>query len=141
MNIFYVGVIILFIIVGIYLTNKYYFNNKNKTAKDNEFIENKEFNKSKNIEGDLYLFYTNWCPHSKKTMEIWDEIRKHYSNPDFQLNFIKIDSEKDNELSNKFNVTEYPTIILVIDSKKYYYDANLEELTLSKFLSAVYDTL
>ena len=140
MNFFYLGVTILFIMLGVYLTRKYYFDKNNKT-KENKFIENKEFEKIKIAEGDLYLFYTKWCPHSKKTVKIWDEIRTHYSNPNFKLNFIKINSEKNSELSNKFNVTEYPTIILVINGKKYYYDANLEELTLSKFLSAVYDTL
>ena len=121
-----------------YFTRKYYFNYKSKEI---DFIENKEFNQGKITHGDLYLFYTNWCPHSKKTVKIWDEIRTHYSNTNFELSFIKIDAEENNELSNEFHVTEYPTIILVIDGKKYYYDANLEELTLSKFLSAVYNTI
>ena len=39
MNIFYVGVTILFIIVGIYLTRKYYFNNKETRNELDCFIE------------------------------------------------------------------------------------------------------
>ena len=40
-------------------------------------------------------------------------------------------------MATEFNIKEYPTIILVMNNKKYVYDANLSELTLNKFLQAV----
>ena len=40
-------------------------------------------------------------------------------------------------MASDFNIKEYPTIILVMNNKKYVYNANLEKLTLNKFLQAV----
>ena len=59
----------------------------------------------------------------------------------FNLNFIKIDCEdKESRVYvDKFNITEYPSIILYIEGKKYIYDANLNEETLHRFLVAVYE--
>ena len=44
-------------------------------------------------------------------------------------------------MASDYNIKEYPTIILVINDKRYVYDANLSELTLYKFLEAVTNSL
>lgn len=134
MNYFYIGLIILFLMIGGYITYKFiYYNNLNKK----KFIPNKEFELRDKKKGDLYFFFTEWCPHSKKSEKIWDKIEREYVNEGLQLNFIKVDCENNKKMSSDFNIKEYPTVILVIEDKKFVYDADLNELTLYKFLQAV----
>lgn len=134
MNYFYIGILILFLMIGGYITYQFIYNNNFNKKK---FIPNKEFETQDNIEGDLYFFYTEWCPHSKKSEKIWDNIQKEYVNDKLKLNFIKVDCENNKKMASNFDIKEYPTVILVIDKKKYVYDADLNELTLYKFLQAV----
>ena len=58
-----------------------------------------------------------------------------------KINFFDIDCENKNNklLVKEFKVKEYPTIILLLNDKKYIYDANLNKETLKKFILAVYE--
>ena len=114
MNYFYIGLIILFIAIGGYMTYQFIYN---KNINKKKFIPNKEFEPEDKTNGDLYFFFTEWCPYSKQ--------------------FIKVDCENNKKMATEFNIKEYPTIILVMNNKKYVYNANLEKLTLNKFLQAV----
>ena len=135
MNYFYIGLIILFLGVGLYFVKKYYDDWK-KTG--DVFIENKEYQrKMKSDVADVYFFYATWCPHSKKSMKLYDKIKKSYNDPDFKLNFMTIDAEKQTDLASKYEVQNYPTIVVDYDGKKYHYDANLNEETFYKFLKYV----
>tara|TARA_Y100000816_G_scaffold61093_1_gene40308 strand:- start:504 stop:917 length:414 start_codon:yes stop_codon:yes gene_type:complete len=134
MNYFYIGLIILFITIGGYMTYQFIYN---KNINKKKFIPNKEFESEDKTNGDLYFFFTEWCPYSKKSEKVWDEIKREYTSDNLKLNFIKIDCDNNKKMASDFNIKEYPTIILVMNNKKYVYDANLEKLTLNKFLQAV----
>jgi thiol-disulfide isomerase/thioredoxin len=139
MNYFYIGLITLFLGVGLYYVRSFY--SKWMKGDKNKFLENKEYNRheSNNIVGDVYFFYTTWCPHSKKSMKIYDEIKKSYHNPDFKLNFLTIDAEKKKDMASKYDVKNYPTIVVDYNGKKFHYDANLNTETFDKFLKYVYN--
>ena len=134
MNYFYIGLIILFIMIGGYITYQFIYN---KNINKKKFIPNKEFGPEDKTKGDLYLFYVDWCPHCKKSTKIWNQIKKQYIGEELELNFIKVNCEENKGMATKFNITEYPTVILVINDKKYVYDADLNEATLYRFLKAV----
>ena len=134
MNYFYIGLIILFIAIGGYMTYQFIYN---KNINKKKFIPNKEFEPEDKTNGDLYFFFTEWCPYSKQSEKIWDEIKREYTSDKLKLNFIKVDCENNKKMATDFNIKEYPTIILVMNNKKYVYNANLEKLTLNKFLQAV----
>ena len=134
MNYFYIGLIILFITIGGYMTYQFIYN---KNINKKKFIPNKEFESEDKTNGDLYFFFTEWCPYSKKSEKVWDEIKREYTSDNLKLNFIKVDCDNNKKMASDFNIKEYPTIILVMNNKKYVYDANLEKLTLNKFLQAV----
>jgi thiol-disulfide isomerase/thioredoxin len=138
MNYFYIGLIILFLIIGVYYIRKYlknYFD-----VMKNGFLENNEYNlRSKDTYADVYFFYASWCPHSKTAMKTFNDIKSKYNNPDFKLNFILVDAEKDKTLASEYSVKEYPTIYVNYNDKKYEYDANLTEETFMKFLKYVYN--
>ena len=116
--------------VGYFLYNTFY------KVKSTKFIENNEYKKIyTNSDSNLLLFYTSWCPHCKTTMDLWNKIKsqKKYS----KITFVEIDCEKNIAEAELYNITEYPTIILVKNNKKYIYDANLSELTLDIFINTV----
>ena len=140
MSIFYIILIILFTFFLIYIAYNFYKKtNKEIHNKENSFLENKEFLHGTKVTSGLYLFYTNWCPHCKDTLQVWNKISK---DPVFNkyINFVKINCEnkKNKAYEDEFKITEYPTIILVYKNKKYYFDANLEEEILKRFLTHVY---
>lgn len=138
MNFFYIIFIILFTLGLAYFGYSLYKKEKNKVV-DVSFKENNEFSKQITTQSVIYLFYTDWCPHCKETKEKWNTISK---DPNFNkyINFVKINCEmkKNKKIEKEFNITEYPTIILVLNNKKYYFDANLEEESLKKFLLFAY---
>lgn len=110
-----------------------------------DFVPNREFVKDTN-KGDgakLYLFYTNWCPHSKKALPIFQAIKKKYENEpvnDTLVTFYEINGESGEselagfETSHNVKVDGYPSIYLIKGDQVIEYDAETTEETLSEFL-------
>ena len=140
MNYLNVGVGVLFTIVC--LGSVYYFyKNYKKTKEEQQYLENKEFLKKVNsIKGQFYYFYTKWCPHCKDAEPIFESIKKDARFNKYKIDFFKIDCEdKDNKtLALEYKIKEYPSYILVMNGKKYIYDANLNPESLHRFFKAVY---
>lgn len=90
---------------------------------------------------DLYLFYTDWCPHCKKTKPEWVQLKKKYENGKkvngYTLNFIDVDCEANKDLADKFDINGYPTIKLVKGNQVIEFDAKPDVKTLEQFLSTV----
>ena len=111
------------------------------------FVPNREFVKEK--KGDntvgMYFFYTNWCPHSKKSKPIWEEVKKEYNGKEINgmsLSFVEINGETDeNALADfegtyKVKVEGYPSIYMVKDDQVIEYDAKPTKETLDEFIHA-----
>ena len=139
MNYIYIFFIILFTAITIYISYKFYnYYNKNNNKK---FIENNEYSEGKIIDNaQVLLFYVDWCPHCNNTINVWEDIKKSYNFDKINLSFktINCEDKSNKQIVKSFNIKEYPTIYLVIDNKKYYFDANLEKETFYKFLNAIY---
>lgn len=138
MNYFYIILFILLVAFGYYLVTYYL---KTYKSKKTEFVENNEYKNTQTKSGKAFLFYTTWCPHCKPTIKKWDEIYSKFNDDRFQLNFVKVDCDKQPDIASKYGVKEYPTIMIEIEGKKFIYDTNLEESTFIKFSNAVIDSL
>lgn len=131
-------VAIFFLIVAIYLYNKYV-----TPMVDNKYIPNNEF-QQKSDDGDvqnveLYIFTVNWCPHSKKAIPIWEQLKAEYSNKTFNnynINFIQVDGEENPSLADKYKVEGYPTIKMVKGNQIIEYDAKPSLEHLKEFLNS-----
>jgi thiol-disulfide isomerase/thioredoxin len=90
---------------------------------------------------DLYFFYTEWCPHCKKTKPEWAELKKQYSGGKkingYAINFIDVDCEANPDLANQFKIEGYPTIKLVKGNQIIEFDAKPDYKTLEQFLTTV----
>jgi thiol-disulfide isomerase/thioredoxin len=133
-------VAIFFLIVAIYLYNKYI-----TPMVDNKYVANNEFQqKSDDSDSDvqnveLYIFTVNWCPHSKKAIPIWEQLKAEYSNKTFNnynINFIQVDGEENPSLADKYKVEGYPTIKMVKGNQVIEYDAKPSLEHLKEFLNS-----
>ena len=132
-------VAIFFLIVAIYLYNKYV-----TPMVDNKFIPNNEFQQKSDDSDDvqnveLYIFTVNWCPHSKKAVPIWEQLKAEYSNKTFNnynINFIQVDGEENPSLADKYKVEGYPTIKMVKGNQIIEYDAKPSLEHLKEFLNS-----
>jgi thiol-disulfide isomerase/thioredoxin len=116
----------------------YYMYTKYSVIDPNKFIANNEYKSSGTLkEGSLILFYVSWCPHSKKTMDQWNIKKQGYKNDLYSISFTEIDCDKYAQTADKYNITEYPTIILIKDDKKYVYDAEFDNKTFDLFINSV----
>tara|TARA_B100001093_G_C26784457_1_gene996038 strand:+ start:428 stop:898 length:471 start_codon:yes stop_codon:yes gene_type:complete len=130
--------ILVFTSISIYYYRKFVVDKINK-----KFVNNKEFlNKSddnKKSEATFYFFYTTWCPHSKIAIGEIEKLKNATNSNVNGVNIIfrDIDSDQDNETTDKFEVKGYPTIKLIYDNKIYDYDAKPQLDTLLQFLNSV----
>jgi thiol-disulfide isomerase/thioredoxin len=130
------ALIIIFLIAAIY-TYRRYVSPRIKPS----YVANKEY-----VQGDaptteavdIYYFYTTWCPHCKKSMPVWQNLKNEIGDKKIKgtrINFLEVDCEKDTELADKFNVKSYPTIKLVKGNQIIEYDAKPNKDTLMEFLN------
>ena len=131
-------VAIFFLIVAIYLYNKYVTPMvDNKYVANNEFQQKSDDSDLQNVE--LYIFTVNWCPHSKKAIPIWEQLKEEYSNKTFNnynINFIQVDGEENPSLADKYKVEGYPTIKMVKGNQIIEYDAKPSLEHLKEFLNS-----
>ena len=129
---FYVIGLIIFSGITYYMYTKYNVNDPTK------FISNNEYKSISTVkEGSLILFYVSWCPHSKKTMDQWNLIKEGYTNKLYAMTFTEIDCDKYTQMADKYAITEYPTIVLIKNDKKYIYDAEFDSKTFELFINSV----
>jgi thiol-disulfide isomerase/thioredoxin len=130
-------VAIFFLVVAVYVYNKHV-----SPMVNNDFIPNNEFQKkdeddTQNVE--LYIFTVEWCPHSKKAIPIWEQLKAEYNNKPFNnhnIIFIQVDGEENPELADKYKVEGYPTIKLIKGDQIIEYDAKPSIEHLKEFLNS-----
>ena len=125
---------LLFILVSIFIYYRYVVPRINAT-----YVSNKEYiKKGDDTTADMYFFYTNWCPHCKTAMPVWNKFKEHVNekghSSNVKINFIEVDCDKDKKTADKFNVTGYPTIKLSYKDEIIEYDAKPDMEHLQQFL-------
>lgn len=133
-------IIIIFIGVSLYVYNKYVYSMVNPT-----FIPNQEFSTTNNEntinipKAELIIFTVDWCPHSKKAMPIWEELKEKHHNTvynGYKLTFVQVNGEENPEMADKYKVDGYPTIKLLKGNQVIEYDAKPTTEHLTEFLSS-----
>jgi|MDSZ01.1.fsa_nt_gb thiol-disulfide isomerase/thioredoxin len=135
--------LVLFIIFIFILASIYVYKTYVSSKLDPDYVPNKEFTKTQNANDqsvDLYFFGVPWCPHSKKAMPVWSDLKSEYQNKkvnDYRINFIEIDCDQDPKTADEFKIEEYPTIKLIKNNQVIEYDAKPSRDTLKEFLNSM----
>jgi len=130
-------VIIIFIIIAIYVYYTYV-----TPVVDKNFIPNSEFHQEDDNEAqqvELLFFTVEWCPHSKKAIPVWEELKKEYNGTTYnghKIVFVQIDGEDNPDMADKYKVEGYPTIKLVKGNQVIEYDAKPTIENLKEFLDS-----
>jgi thiol-disulfide isomerase/thioredoxin len=98
------------------------------------FVPNEEY-VDKAITYECILFYTDWCPHCKKTLSEWSDYKNASS--DTRAKFTIVDCDKNKEMADLYNIDSYPTIVMVMDGKNYVFDSNFSKESMDKFVSTI----
>ena len=100
--------------------------------------------KTSNVDAELIFFFADWCPHCKKAMPHWEEVKSSYSGKvvnGYTLIFTEVDCSKETDEMKKntaeYEIEGYPTIKLVKDGQIIEYDAKPDKDTLEKFINTV----
>lgn len=99
-----------------------------------EFVPNEEY-VDKYIKYECILFYTEWCPHCKKTMAEWADYKNGFS--DTRATFTLVDCDKNKDMAELYGIDSYPTIVMVLDGKNYVFDSNFSKESMDKFVSTI----
>ena len=89
---------------------------------------------------ELYLFKTDWCPHCKKAIPLFESLEHEYINKlvnGYRILFNVVDCEQEPKMADKFKIEGYPTIKLIKDDQIIEYDAKPDRENLIHFLNSV----
>lgn len=144
-NFWYI-IIALAVFIGIAI---YVYSNYIAPTIQPAYVPNNEFVKEKTSQAQIYLFYVDWCPHSKVAKQEWNKIKEKFDKKVVNgtvLDFIEINGEEDDgQIMNAFEakhqltgdkkIDGYPTIILVKDEQVIEFDAKPNEKSLTEFIN------
>jgi thiol-disulfide isomerase/thioredoxin len=125
-----VFIVICFVIAALYAYRRY--------VVKPSYVSNTEYTSELPEQtAELYFFHTTWCPHCKKALPVWEELKNEVGDKPikgYTVNFVEVDCEKDPGTAEKFKVTGYPTIKLIKGNQVIEYDAKPDKATLMEFL-------
>jgi thiol-disulfide isomerase/thioredoxin len=80
------------------------------------------------------MFHATWCGHCKEAKPEFDKIVSTTEIDGKPIKIEAIDVDKNKDLTTEFNVTSYPTFILVKDGKRIPYEGERKEQSFRNFL-------
>lgn len=122
-----IGLFLIFIIIAYFAYTSYM--KKLSYNPNSEYVPNDK-------SAELMLFYAAWCPHSQTTMKQWYSYKETYKGP-YKISFSEIDCDENPNLADNYDIDSYPTIILLLNSKKYIFDAQMSNDTLTEFINTI----
>lgn len=97
-------------------------------------------------QAEILFFFATWCPHCKVATPHWDSMKEQYDDTainGYRLTFSEVDcSEESSDTVEKmetYNVSGFPTIILIKDGKPIEFDAKPTRDSLQQFLDSVFN--
>ena len=98
-----VVMVILVLLLCFYLYNEHVSKNKLETFQDDV--------------AELMFFSAEWCGHCKDFKPVWKKLVKEMDKPKYNNKIIlqNYDNDKDGPVFKKYNVKQFPTLLLKLD--------------------------
>jgi thiol-disulfide isomerase/thioredoxin len=83
----------------------------------------------------LKLFYANWCGYCTEFKPIFDgELKDLILSSNIPVKLEAIDSDKNKELANKYNISGFPTLILEVNNNLIKYEGKRDARNIIEFI-------
>jgi thiol-disulfide isomerase/thioredoxin len=87
----------------------------------------------------LLMFYTTWCPHSRKALPEWQSLKTVVRQQKTKfggktLQFEAYDGDSDKTEVARYGIDAYPAIVLVTSSGIHHYDAAFKTARIQRWL-------
>jgi thiol-disulfide isomerase/thioredoxin len=135
--------IIIFILLGIYVFNKY----------GDKLMKKKRFDDVANESPSetpirITMFSVDWCPHCKKALPEWDAFANSYHKKvvnGYMIQCVKLDCTDSSDPKVKAaleanEIDSYPTVIMMKGGERYDFDAKITKGALEQFVETVAQT-
>lgn len=118
-----VVIVVLVLLLCIYLYKEHY---------------SKKVEKFDNGVSELMFFSAEWCGHCKDFKPVWKNLVREMEKEPYKNNIIlqNYDNEEDSKMFKKYNVTQFPTLILKKeDGTTVEFEGNRDVKTLTSFIN------
>lgn len=122
--------VIIFLIILYIFYNLFFKNNILDHSSEKYFLSDKckcYIDPESNIIKVINI-YASDCSYSRNFSPIWEKLKKRYSQgnlgKNIRIELEEYDEKTDKEIINQFNITGYPTILIVKRNKIYEYPPN-----------------
>jgi thiol-disulfide isomerase/thioredoxin len=139
----YVIFAVILIIIG-YSIYVYYIKPALKKNSMNTAEVYNESSTGNTNQGELILFYVDWCPHCKTAKPEWEKVKSQYNGKiinGYTVTFTEIncttETQQIQQMVDQYKIEGYPTIKLLKDSQVIEYDAKPTKSTMEQFLHTV----
>ena len=116
-------IVVLVLLICIYLYKEHY---------------TKKVEKFDNGVSELMFFSAEWCGHCKDFKPVWKNLVREMEKEPYKNNIIlqNYDNEEDSKMFKKYNVTQFPTLILKKENgTTVEFDGNRDVKTLTSFIN------
>jgi len=84
--------------------------------------------------GDWFVkFYAPWCGHCKTLAPIWEEVAEELASMGSSVNVAKVDVPKNENLSHRFSIKGFPTLLFLSKGKVYQFKGRRSKEELVEF--------
>ena len=104
-------------------------------------------NSDKNETVEIMFFHVDWCPHCKNALPDWTAFSNEYGHSSPKVNGYVVkctdwnctdeSDPKVKQIVAEYNISSYPTVIMLKDDVRYDFDAKLTKNALDQFLQKV----
>ena len=156
LNILWIVIILaLFSLLSYYVYVTYIYPVINKKYEENDEFYHKGNDPRGELVAELYLMHASWCPHSKKILPVWNELKEKYTNNkinNYDIIFREYEESQHahemEEFQNKYldgiavgaegnSGAQFPTIYLIKENEIVEFKAKITKENLNEFIQSI----
>jgi len=140
----YIIFAVILIIIGYSIYVYYIKPSLKQNSMNTAEVYNESSNGGNTNQGELILFYVDWCPHCKTAKPEWEKVKSQYNGKiinGYTVTFTEVncttETQQIQQMVDQYKIEGYPTIKLVKGNQVVDFDAKPTQQSLTQFLNSV----